>query len=53
VQHDWVGVGAIGDVEWNAVLHQTGNVVHVAGQPVELGDDDRRPLLAGDLKGSS
>jgi hypothetical protein len=28
--------------ERDAVLHQPADVVHVAGQPIELGDQDRR-----------
>ena len=32
------------DQERNAVRHQPGDEMHVAGQPVELCDDERAPL---------
>jgi hypothetical protein len=48
VQHERVGIDAqFRHDERNAVLHQAGNVVNIAGQPVELRDDDGSLGLAG------
>jgi hypothetical protein len=48
VEHERVGVGVkLGDNERRAMRHQSRNEVSVAGQAVELGDDDRRLELPG------
>jgi TolB-like protein len=49
-QHERVGIGAeFGDNERGPVLHQAADEMHVAAEPVELGDDDRAGLV--DLPG--
>ena len=42
VQHEWIGVGAeFGDDERHALGHKAGDEGDVAGEAIELGDDDR------------
>jgi hypothetical protein len=51
MQHERVGVGAkLGNDERNPMSHQPADEMHVSGQPVELGDDDRTLHLAGSLQ---
>ena len=41
VQHEGIGIGAkLGDDERHALRHQPGDEGDIAGEPVELGDDD-------------
>jgi hypothetical protein len=48
VQHEWVGISPqLGHNEGHSMLHQAGNEMHVARQPIELGDDNRCILLLG------
>jgi hypothetical protein len=48
MQHERVCVGAkLGDDERHLVSHRSRNEMHVTRQPIELGDDDRAPPLAG------
>ena len=44
VQHERVGVRDLGHDERHALRHQAGDERDVAGQPVELGHDDRAPV---------
>jgi hypothetical protein len=46
MQHERVGIGSeFGDDERRPVLHQAADEMHVARQPIELGDDNRATLV--------
>jgi hypothetical protein len=46
VQHKWIGIGfEFGDDERGPVLHQAADEMHVAGQTIELCDDNRAALV--------
>ena len=48
MQHEWVGIGAkLGDDERNPMRRQAANEMHVAGQPTELHDENRKLVLSG------
>jgi hypothetical protein len=48
MQHEWVRVGAeLGDDERHSLRHQPRNEMYVAGEAIELGDNDRTFRLAG------
>ena len=46
-----VGLGHVGGDELDAGLHQPGDEVNIAGQPIQLGDDQRCLLPAAQLDG--
>ena len=48
MQHERVGISAeLGDNEGNPVRHQAADEMHVTGQAVELGNEDRTFRLTG------
>ena len=46
VQHERSGGRHVGRNERDAGLHQPGDEVDIAGQPVELGDQQGRPMTS-------
>jgi hypothetical protein len=55
MQHEWIDVRTkLGDDEGDALRHQPGDEGDVTGEPIELGDNDRRRLMAAvaELAGS-
>jgi hypothetical protein len=54
VQHEGIGISAqFCDDEGRSVCHQTGDEMHIAGKPVQLGDNDRCSVLLGQVQSRS